>query len=110
VTLHSKPDYCGAIKVNVNVKVKVKYTLEQATNSPEEEKRCSSTLSLPSALDEVGGQRLAPAALLPGKNTVPICRRLGGLQGRSGRVAIFCQLAVPGLNPECLKHILALNS
>jgi hypothetical protein len=34
---------------------------------PEVEKRYSSTLSLTSALDEVGGQRHAPAALPPGK-------------------------------------------
>ena len=36
---------------------------------PEREKRYSSTLSLTSALDGVGGQRLAPAALPPGKRT-----------------------------------------
>jgi hypothetical protein len=37
VTLHSKPDYCGSIKVNVKVKVKVKvkFALEQATKNPE---------------------------------------------------------------------------
>jgi hypothetical protein len=34
--------------------------------SPEGEYRCSSTLSLTSALDVVGGQRRAPAALPPG--------------------------------------------
>jgi len=34
---------------------------------PEVEKRYTSTLSLTSALDEVGGQRHAPAALPPGK-------------------------------------------
>jgi hypothetical protein len=46
----------------------------------------SSTLSLNSALDEVGGQRHAPAALPPGKTRYPLNRRLGGPQGRSGRV------------------------
>jgi hypothetical protein len=34
----------------------------------------------------VGGQRYAPAALPPGKTRYPLYRRLGGLQGRSGRV------------------------
>ena len=46
-----------------------------------------STLSLTSALDGVGGQRHAPSALPPGKMTrFPLYRRLGGTQGRSGRV------------------------
>jgi len=34
----------------------------------------------------VGGQRNAPAALSPGKTRCPLYRRLGGPQGRSGRV------------------------
>jgi len=34
----------------------------------------------------VSGQHHAPAALPPGKTRYPLCRRLGGLQGRSGRV------------------------
>jgi len=34
----------------------------------------------------VGGQSHAPAALLPGKTRYPLYRRLGGPQGRSGRV------------------------
>jgi len=34
----------------------------------------------------VGGQRHAPAALPLGKTRYPLYRRLGGLQGRSGRV------------------------
>ena len=34
----------------------------------------------------VGGQRHAPAALPPGKTRYPLYRRLGGPQGRSGRV------------------------
>ena len=43
----------------------------------------SSTLSLTSALDGVGGQRHALAALHPGKTRYPLYRRLGGPQGRS---------------------------
>jgi hypothetical protein len=34
----------------------------------------------------VGGQRHAPAVLPPGKSRYPLYRRLGGPQGRSGRV------------------------
>jgi hypothetical protein len=34
----------------------------------------------------VGGQRHAPAALLPGQTSYPLYRRLGGPQGRFGRV------------------------
>ena len=34
----------------------------------------------------MGGQRHAPAALPPGKTQYPLYRRLGGPQGRSGRV------------------------
>jgi len=35
---------------------------------------------------EVGGQRHAPAALLPGKNLYPLYRRLGGPHIQSGQV------------------------
>jgi hypothetical protein len=34
----------------------------------------------------MGGQHHAPAALPPGKTRYPLYRRLGGPQGRSGRV------------------------
>ena len=53
---------------------------------PEREQRYSFTFSLTSALDGVGGQRHAPAALPPGETRYPLYRRLGGPQGRSGRV------------------------
>jgi len=49
-----------------------------------EEKRYSSTLSLTSALDGVGSQRHAPAALSLGKTRYPLYRRLSGPQSRSG--------------------------
>jgi hypothetical protein len=48
--------------------------------------RSSSTLSLTSALDGVGGQRHAPAGLPSGKTRYPLYRRLGGRPRRSGRV------------------------
>jgi hypothetical protein len=46
----------------------------------------SSTFPLTSALDGVGFQHHAPAALPPGKTRYAWSRRLGGLQGQSGRV------------------------
>jgi hypothetical protein len=52
---------------------------------PEREKRYSSALSLTSALDGVGGQHHALAALPPGKTRYPLRRRLGRPQGRPGR-------------------------
>ena len=45
-----------------------------------------STLSLTSALDVVGGQRYASAALPPGKIRYPLYGELGRAQGRSGQV------------------------
>jgi hypothetical protein len=43
-------------------------------------------LSLTSGPDGVGGQRHAPAVISPGKTRYPLYRRVGGPQGRSGRV------------------------
>jgi len=43
--------------------LKVKFTPEQATKAQRGEQRYSSTLSLTSALDGVGGQRHAPVVL-----------------------------------------------
>jgi hypothetical protein len=65
---------------------KGKVHLRTAHEGPEGKYRYSSTLSLTSALDGVGGQRHAPAALHPVKTRYPFYRRLGGPQGRSGRV------------------------
>jgi hypothetical protein len=48
--------------------------------------RYSSALSLTSALDGVGGQNHDPDTLPAGKTRYPLYRRLGGPQGRSGRV------------------------
>ena len=52
---------------------------------PDGEWRYSYTLSLPSALDRVGGQLHAPAALLPKKIHCQLYRKLGRPQGQSGR-------------------------
>jgi len=53
---------------------------------PGEEEMYSSTFSLTSAIDGMGGQRHTPATLLPGKTRYPLYGRLGGSQSRSGRV------------------------
>jgi hypothetical protein len=62
---------------NFTVKVKVKVTPEQGYEGPEGV-GYSRTLSLTSALKEVGGQRHALAALPPGKTRYPLYRRMGG--------------------------------
>jgi hypothetical protein len=46
----------------------------------------NSTLFLTSALDGVGGKRQASAVLPTGKTRYPLYKRLGGPQGRSGRM------------------------
>jgi hypothetical protein len=53
---------------------------------PAVEQRYSTTLSLTSALDGVGVQRHAPAALPSGKTQYPLYGRLTGPQDRSGGV------------------------
>ena len=70
---------------------------------PEGEYRYSFTLSLTSALDGVGGQRYAPAALPPGKTRYPLYRRLGGPQGRSGRVWEISP--PPGFDPRTVQPV-----
>ena len=52
----------------------------------------------------VGGQRHVPAALSPKKETrYPLCRRLGGLQGRSERMREIT--SPPGLDPRNIQHV-----
>jgi hypothetical protein len=53
---------------------------------PKGEQRYSSTFSLTSALDWVGGQHHDPAALPPGKTRYPLYGRLGEPQNQSGQV------------------------
>ena len=63
----------------------------------------SSSLSSTSALDGVGGQHHAPAALPPGKTRYPLYRRLGGPQGRSGRVRKISP--PPGFDPRTVQPV-----
>ena len=60
--------------------------LRKGHEVPEGEYRYRFTPSLTSALDGVGGQRHAPAALPPGETQYQLYRSLGGAQGRSGQV------------------------
>ena len=51
----------------------------------------------------VGGQRHAAAALPPGKTRYPLYRRLGGPQGRSGRVWKISP--PPAFNPRTVQPV-----
>ena len=51
----------------------------------------------------VGGQRHASAALPPGMTRYPLHRRLGGPQGRSGRVWKISP--PPGLDPRTVQSV-----
>jgi hypothetical protein len=51
----------------------------------------------------VGGQHHAPAASPPGKTRYSLCRRLGGPQGRSGRVRNISP--PPGFDPRTVQTI-----
>jgi hypothetical protein len=63
-------------------KVKVNFTREQATKA----QRGNRSLAITLALDGVGGQRHARAALLLAMNRYPLYRRLGGLPGQCWRL------------------------
>jgi hypothetical protein len=63
----------------------------------------SCTLCLTSALDEVGSQRHAPTALPPGKTWYPLCRRLGGPHGQSGRMRKISP--PPGFDPRTVQPV-----
>ena len=67
-----------------------------------EVKMYSSTLSLTSVLDGVGGQRHAPASLPPGKTRYPL-DRLDGFQGRFGRVRKISP--PPGFDPRTVQPV-----
>jgi hypothetical protein len=87
---------------NNKAKVKVKITIEQAAKA-QMGSRYSSTLSLTSALNGVGGQRHALAALPPRKTRYPFYRWLGGPQSRSGRVRTTSPL--PGFDPRTVQPV-----
>ena len=51
----------------------------------------------------MGGQRHTSATLPPGKSRYPLCRRLGGPQGRSGRVRKISP--PPGFDPSTVQPV-----
>ena len=51
----------------------------------------------------VGGQRLATAALPPGKTRFLLCRRMGGSQSRYGQVRKISSL--PGFDPRIVQPV-----
>jgi len=57
--------------------LKCKVHARTGHEGPDGEQKCGCTLSLYPALDGVGGQRQAPAALPPGRTRDPLYRRLG---------------------------------
>ena len=54
----------------------------------------------------LGGQRHAPADLLPGMTRYPLCRRLGGPQGRCGGVRKVSP--PPGFDFQTIQPVAAL--
>ena len=65
----------------------------------------SSTLYLTLALNGVGDQRHAPAALPPGKTRYPLYTRLGRPQGRSGRVRKISPPPQLGFDPRTVQPV-----
>jgi hypothetical protein len=63
----------------------------------------SSTLSLTSALDGVGGQHHTPTALPLGRTRYPLYRRLGGPQSRCGQVRKISPS--PGFDPRTVQPV-----
>jgi hypothetical protein len=70
---------------------------------PEGEQMYSYTLSLTSALDQVGGQRHAPAALTPGKTRYSLHSSPGGSRGRSGQMRK--NSPSPGFDPWTIQAV-----
>jgi hypothetical protein len=93
--------FCAVCEGKATGKCKVYRTT--SLEGTEGEQRYSSTLPLTSALDGVGGQRHASAALPPGKTRYPLYRRLGGTQGRSGRVRKIS--ASPGFDHRTVQPV-----
>jgi len=67
-------------------KAKCKFRPGTGHEGTEGEKRCSSTISLTSALDGGGWSTPRPSRCNPGKDTVPTVQKASGPQGRSGQL------------------------
>jgi len=87
-------------------KCKGKFHPRTGHESTEGEQMYGSTHPSASALDRVGGQRHALAALPQGKNRYPLYKRKGGPQGRSGQVR---KISPPmGFNPRTVQSVVSL--
>ena len=93
----------SAFHNNIPRHIKVKVTLEQATKA-QRRRRCIALPFLqPRSEMGVGGQHHAPTALPPGKSLYPLYSRLGGPQGRSGRVRKISP--PPGFHPRTVQPV-----
>ena len=71
---------------------------------PQGEQRYSSTQFFTSALESGEGSASRPGRKLPpGKTLYPLCRRLGGPQGRSGQVRKFS--SPPGFDSRTIQPV-----
>jgi hypothetical protein len=84
--------------------VKVKFTLKTGHESPQVEYRYSSTLSLTSALDGVGGQRHDTAALAPGKTRYFILWVSNEMQQLAVSLLFHCKITPHVSGAFCTYH------
>jgi hypothetical protein len=70
----------------VKAKAKVMFSLYKVMKTWMGSRGIALLFPQPQRYKGVDGQRHGPVALLPGKTQYPLYRRLGGLQGRYGRV------------------------
>ena len=96
---------CSSVFREVTVIPKGKIHHRTGNEVPELEERHSFTLSFTSVLDGLGGQHQATTDLFPGMTRYQLHRRLGGLQGRSGRVRKIS--STPGLEPRTIHHVVS---
>jgi rRNA maturation protein Nop10 len=97
------PFYCLLIIIS-STKAKGKIHPRTGHKGPERYQRYNYTLSLTSALDGGGWSTPRPGRLTPGKETrYALYRRLGGPQGRSGRVRKIS--TPPGFDPRTVQPV-----
>ena len=94
------------VLILIIIKLKGKFHPRTGHKGPEGEQIYSSTFPSTSALDGMGGQHHAPAALPPGKTWYTLYRRLGRHQGRSGRVRKISP--PPGFDPRTVQPVASL--
>jgi hypothetical protein len=101
--LCGKPIMLTDMMKGTKAKVKGKFYPRTGYEAPDGEQMYSSTLSLTSALDGVGGQHYAPATLVLGKTLYPLCRRLVVCQGRSEWVWKISP--TPAFDPQAVQPV-----